>query len=111
VTWFEILKLLGPWVVSLVCLGVTGWVWVARKTFVSSDEFAKMLTTLAAFDRRMAVVEQKIDAYPTSDTLHVDINRLTQRMAGMEAAQNGIKDLLATQNDYLQMIINKGFKP
>jgi uncharacterized protein YlxW (UPF0749 family) len=107
VTLFEWLKLLGPWVASIISVCVLGWVTAIKATFAVKSDLSPINAKMADHDARLVAVEKISKAYPSAEELHREIADLTERMASMEARQDGIRQQLETTNMYLKMLVDK----
>lgn len=63
---------------------------------------------VAAQDKRLSLLEEHINTSPSRQEIQSEISRLAERVSGMDASVKGIGQQLATQNQYLHTIIDRG---
>lgn len=127
--WLKVLQVLWPIAVILLPLIVgAGFLWlktqfptkgeltahekeVERKLEEHASRFERGSGKFANLDRRLALVEEECKSVPTRQNLQRELSELSQRIRGIEVGFEGVGRQLGTTNDYLKIIVDKGFKP
>ena len=127
-SWIQWLQILWPIAVILIPIIIaTGLLWLktqlATKTELKAseaelkgrlndhaDRFERGSTKFADHDKRLAIVEEECKGAPSRQTLQGELSELSQRIRGVEVGFEGVGRQLNTTNDYLKIIVDKGFK-
>ena len=88
-------------------LFVAGFAWL-KTQFASRDEVVKLNTTMEKVLLRLDDMKDDIEAPPTRTEVLAQVARVMERLSAVEADIKGVSRQLATQNQYLHTIIEKG---
>jgi len=126
--WLDILQVLWPIAVIIIPLMLgAGFLWLktqlATKAELKSLEadtdkqfrenagrFERGSKKFSEHDKRLAIVERDCEEVPTRQTLQTELSQVAQRLRGVETGHQAIERQLGTANDYLKIIVDKGFK-
>ena len=75
-----------------------------------AERFERGSAKFADHDKRIALVEADCKEVPTRQNLQAELSQISQRLRGVETGFEGMERQLNTTNDYLKIIVDKGFK-
>ncbi len=109
-SWLDWFRALYP--VALTLFGVVGscvFLWLI-KNFVTLTEHAKVAEKVSGHGTRLTLLEDKIEASPTRQSLHDEIGDLGERMASVESSVKGLSKQSATIHDYVKMLVDNSMR-
>lgn len=117
-SWLYNLIELWPILSSLTPVILLGGFYWLRTKFPSRQDFDALAGNVDQLDAVVArlkvetdhLIEER-DAAPTRIQLMDEIGRLSARVSGVEAGVAAIGTQLATANDYLQILVERGLRP
>ncbi len=126
-TFLEWLRAIYPVLVTLISLaGFVLVLWLGTKFaskkdveqinakldgLASKKSVTELCGVVDSHDKKVALLEQSINAEPTRQQLHDELSVLASRMSGLEQGVRGMGDQLRTTNQYLHTIIEKSVPP
>jgi hypothetical protein len=128
VDWLQVLGVLWPIAVIVIPIVLTtGFLWLKTQLATKAElktvegelearindhsgRFERGSTKFADHDKRIALVEEECKSVPSRQDLQFNLSEVSQRLRGVEVGNDFIKRELSTANDYLKIIVDKGFK-
>lgn len=115
--WLEYIKAFeGPVFFVFSFLVGVATLWVSSKTASKrdleeiNDKSAVVNLTLANHAGRISHIEDALNSPPTGKQLQDGLSVLSAKIAALEASNGGIQRQLATANDYLHTLVEKGLR-
>lgn len=116
-SWIDSLIALWPILSSLTPLILLGGFYWLRTQFPSRQDFEALTSNVDQLDNDVGTLKVEIghliderDAAPTRVQLMEEIGKLNGRVSGVEAGITAIGTQLATANDYLQILVERGLR-
>lgn len=117
-SWLLSLIDIWPILSSLTPLILLGGFYWLRTKFPTKEDFDKLSGQFDNLDGVVATLKvetghliEERDAAPTRVQLLEAIGKLSARQSGVEAGMASIGTQLATTNDYLQILVERGLRP
>jgi hypothetical protein len=115
--WFKIIVDLWPIASTITpVILIAGFLWLRTK-FPLKEDFDKLAANVKTLSdeqiscaARLTAVEDDLDSEPTRVQLLAQMTVMSSKISRVEAQTEGVQSQLATANDYLQIIIERGMK-
>lgn len=117
-TWYQIIQFIWPiaaTITPVVMLGGFAWLKTKFPAIEDVEDIEDQLRDLrerkVKTESRLDTIERDLQSAPTRADLQNIISNLSERIGGLEAQNRGFERQLKTQNDYLQVLVERGMNP